>query len=83
MSVATNLAQQELERLRTLSFTHADLAAGDHDDPDNPINGAYNRRWTVIDDTPVPDMKTLEVSVSFNAGTSADSLSVMRTQITR
>jgi len=82
MTVATNLAQEEMERLRGLPFAHADLAGGTHTDPQSPIDGAYRRMWTVQDATPAPNMKRVTVEVSFpTAG--PDSMSTMTTQISR
>jgi Tfp pilus assembly protein PilV len=66
MTVASSLAQDELERLKTVLATDPDLVAGAHADPANPINGAYNRTWTVTDDTPLPDMKRVDMQVSFS-----------------
>jgi len=82
MSVATNLAQQELERLRDLDYNAADLAPGNHTSPDNPIDGVYRRRWEVLADSPIPDMKTLTVSVSFPVA-SADSQATLVTRVSR
>ena len=68
MSVATTLAQDEFERLKTLPFNHADLLAGAHADADNPIQGAYTRTWTVTDDDPLPEMKRVDMNVAFSDG---------------
>lgn len=82
MSVATNLAQQELERLRDLDYDAPDLAPGNHSSPDNPIDGVYRRHWAVLADSPIPDMKTLTVSVSFPVA-SADSQATLVTRVSR
>ena len=82
MSVATSMAQEEVERLRNLPFNHADLAAGNHADPDNPIDNAFQRDWVVQNDTPVTDMKRIAVTVTFPTD-SADSQAVMTTMIAR
>jgi Tfp pilus assembly protein PilV len=82
MSVATSMAQEEVERLRNLPFRHADLAAGGHSDQDNPADNAFRRTWVVQDDTPVTDMKRITVTVSFVTN-SADSQAVMTTMIAR
>jgi type II secretory pathway pseudopilin PulG len=65
VSKATNLAQEKLERLMDTPYTDADLASGDHKDPDNPIEGAFTRTWTVQDDTPYTDMKRILVTVGY------------------
>lgn|GEM_PF-737685 len=82
MSVATSMAQEQIETLRGLRFNDADLAAGNHNDPDNPVDGAYRRVWTIQDDTPVVDMKRLSVTVTFRTD-SADSQAVVTTMIAR
>jgi prepilin-type N-terminal cleavage/methylation domain-containing protein len=82
MSVATSMAQEEIERLRDLPYNHADLAAGTHSDPDNPIENAFNRSWQVQTDTPVTDMKRVAVTVTFVTD-SADSQAVVTTLIAR
>ena len=82
MSVATSMAQEEVERLRNLPFNHADLAPGNHSDPDNPVENAFQRTWVVQDDTPVPDMKRIAVTVTFPTD-SADSQAVMTTMLAR
>ena len=66
MTVASNLAQNELERIKDLSFDDADLVAGNHTDPDNPIRGVYARAWTVTDDTPLVGMKKVDMSVAYS-----------------
>lgn len=80
MSVATNLSQEAVERLRDLPYDHADLAPGGHTDL-TPL-GNYARRWTVENNTPAPDMKRVTVQVSFRTN-SPDSMSIMTTQIAR
>ena len=78
LSIAVNLAQEGIEELMGRPFNDADLTAGNHDDPDNPLRGHFNRQWTVTDATPVTGMKLIEVSVEFpTAG--ADSVATLRT----
>jgi prepilin-type N-terminal cleavage/methylation domain-containing protein len=82
MTVASSMAQEGVERLRNLPFNHADLADGNHTDPDNPVEGAYSRRWAIQVDTPVPDMKRVTMTVTFLTD-SADSQAVVTTMIAR
>jgi prepilin-type N-terminal cleavage/methylation domain-containing protein len=82
MSVATSMAQEEVERLRDLPWTHADLDAGVHQDPENPVDNAFRRSWQVQTDTPVTDMKRVSVTVTFPTD-SADSQAVVTTLIAR
>jgi Tfp pilus assembly protein PilV len=66
LTVATSLAQDELERLKTLPLADADIADGDHADAANPLLGLYNRTWTVTDDSPLPGMKRVDLSVAYS-----------------
>lgn len=65
---ANALAWNTIERLRELDFDHDDLAAGDHPDPNNPVDhlgaagGTYTRVWTVTLDG---QMKRIAVKVSW------------------
>ncbi|NNE44600.1 MAG: prepilin-type N-terminal cleavage/methylation domain-containing protein [Gemmatimonadetes bacterium] len=65
MTVATSIGQDELERLKTLPDTDADLAAGAHVDPANPIQGVFSRVWTVTDDAPMAGLKTVVMTVTY------------------
>lgn len=80
MTIAENLAQEKLEDLMALPYADADLSAGVHSDPDNPLRSHFRRTWQVTDNTPVEKMKLVSVSVSFpTAGT--DSVRTLRTFI--
>lgn len=80
MSIAVNLSQEKLEDLMALPYNDADLSAGLHNDPDNPLRNNFNRSWTVADDTPITGMKSVSVSVNFPTA-SADSVRTLRTYI--
>jgi prepilin-type N-terminal cleavage/methylation domain-containing protein len=80
MSVAVNLAQEKLEDLMALNYNDADLDAGTHADPDNPLSGRCERSWTVVGDSPIEGMKSVSVSVSFPTA-SSDSVRTLRTFI--
>ena len=62
---ASNLSQEKLESLMTIDYADADLSAGTHNDPDNPIDNNFFRTWTVVDNTPLVDMKRVSVTVRF------------------
>lgn len=76
---ATTLGMGQLENLKALPPTHAQLAdvtaannadltsttTVDHTDAGNPINGRYTRIWNVADST---DTKTVTVIVSWRSG---------------
>ena len=66
MTVASSLVQDEMERLKGLPRTHADIVAGNHADPANPLLGVYTRSYVVTDDTPLVGMKRIDMSVSFS-----------------
>ena len=81
ITLATNLAQEKIEELSGVPFSHADLVAGTHTDPDNPLEVHFTRSWNVVDDIPITGMKEVDVTVSFNAQ-SADSTVTLSTYIT-
>jgi len=68
ISVATNLAQEQIEALMGTPFNAAELAAGDHTDPRNPLERHFTRTWTVTDNVPLTDMKRLAVTVTYAGG---------------
>jgi len=82
MTVATQFAREEIETLRSLPFSDSALSAGTHMDNEVLFNGHYRRSWTVQDNTPIQDMKRIEVRVSFKTS-SPDSEAVIVTQRTR
>jgi len=82
MTVATQLAREQVENLRSLPFTDSALSPGTHVDDEVLFDGHYHRSWTVQDDTPIQDMKRIEVRVSFTTS-SPDSEAVIVTQRTR
>lgn len=65
ISVATNLAQEKIEVLMGTPLTSADLSAGAHNDPLNPLERQFTRTWTVTDDSPIADMKRVAVTVTY------------------
>ncbi len=81
ITIATNLAQEQVERLLGSEYSDATLTAGSHTDPGNPIDRHFSRGWTVVDDSPISGMKTVSVTVSFNSG-SADSSVTLNTLLT-
>jgi hypothetical protein len=62
-------------------YTAGDLTAGDHADPDNPLERHFTRNWVVTEDNPVAGMKTVAVTVSFETA-NRDSAVTMTTYIT-
>ena len=78
---ATQFAQEKIEHLMSVPYGDADLAAGTHNDPDNPIDRTFTRSWTVTDNAPLQSMKTVNVTVSFQTG-SADSTVTVSTYLT-
>lgn len=64
MSTANGLAQAKMEDLIGLPSSDAFLTAGAHEDPDNPVQGVFDRSWVVTPDTPFAGMRRIEVRVS-------------------
>jgi len=67
---ASCLAEMQLEALKAADINSADLAAGNYQDPNNPIDengangGIFNRSWVVTDQTTLS--KALTVTVRWN-----------------
>ncbi len=76
LTLATNLAQEKIEELIGLPFSSADLSAGDHNDPQNPVQLHFTRTWSVTDNVPVSDMKQLTVTVSYESGSEDNSVTL-------
>ena len=81
VTIATNLAQEKIEELMGSQYNDPDLAAGNHADPQNPIERHFTRSWNVIDNNPIANMKHVTVTVSYNTG-SSDSTVVLTTHMT-
>jgi prepilin-type N-terminal cleavage/methylation domain-containing protein len=79
LSVASGLAQAKMEELRSLPKADADLADGTHVDPDNPVQGHYERRWLVDADNPIQGMRRVEVRVRPTELARGDSVAVLVT----
>ena len=85
------LAEEKMEDLLGKSYTDAELTGSgapgtNHNDVNNPIDetgqagGIYTRMWTVIDNTPIADTKTVTVSVSWDNLSHQVSLSCIKPQ---
>ncbi len=81
ISKATNLAQQKVEELLSVPYSDADLNAGTHADPTNPIDLHFTRSWVVADDAPVAGMKQVNVTVIWETA-SKDSSVTLQTYLT-
>ncbi len=66
LTTGTTLAQDKIEALKGKAYGDAELSAGSHSDPGNPISSLYNRTWTVVDNAPATDVKTITVTVGWN-----------------
>jgi prepilin-type N-terminal cleavage/methylation domain-containing protein len=73
---ATNLAQQKIEELIGSQYNSAELSAGTHNDPQNPLELHFTRTWTVTDDNPLPDMKNVTVTVTYESGSNDNSVTL-------
>jgi prepilin-type N-terminal cleavage/methylation domain-containing protein len=67
-TTAADLAQEKMEDLLEIDGGHADLTAGTHNDPGNPVRTTFNRSWIVTDDTPAIGLKRIEVTVTYPHG---------------
>jgi prepilin-type N-terminal cleavage/methylation domain-containing protein len=76
LTKATNLAQQKIEELMGAPFNNADLTAGTHNDQDNPLERIFTRTWEVTDNTPVADMKTVTVTVTYLSGSNDNAVTL-------
>lgn len=76
LTTATNLAQQKVEELMGTPYGNADLTAGNHTDPDNPIETIFSRVWSVTDDSPLADMKQVIVTVTYVSGSEDNSVTL-------
>lgn len=76
LTVATNLAQERIERLMGTPLNDAQLSAGNHTDPLNPIERIFTRTWSVIDNVPLTDMKQVTVTVSYTSGNNDNSVTL-------
>ena len=74
MTVASTVAQNKLEELREVDFS---AVASGYDTCRDDANGIlYTRQWTVQNDTPQPDMKTVRVSVTWTGCEAGRSVAV-------
>ena len=69
-------AADRLEKLLSLPYAHADLAAGAHTDSSPP--GDYTITWNVTDDSPLNDTKTINLSVIWTNHGAQKSISMLR-----
>jgi hypothetical protein len=60
-----------------MAANDADLSAGNHNDPDNPIEGLFTRSWTVADDNPITGCKRLTVTISWTEEGQARSIQML------
>ncbi len=81
LTVATNLAQEKIEQLMGTPLNDAQLSAGNHTDPLNPIERIFTRTWSVTDNVPLADMKHVTVTVSYTSG-SNDNSATLTTYLT-
>lgn len=59
----TTVALGKMEELITLRYTHADLAAGNHPDPNSNDHPGFSQTWDVVDNSPVANAKRITVTV--------------------
>ena len=85
-TAALTLSEEKMEDLLGKSYSDAELTNGNHPDTNNPIDetsqagGVYTRMWTVTDNTPITDTKTVTVSVGWDNLAHQVSLSCIKPQ---
>lgn len=62
---ATTWAANQLEELMALQYNDTKLADGDHSGAEGRTEGRYTIAWTVTDDSPMPNTKTIKVNVTW------------------
>ena len=71
MTYATMIAQQQAEILKSLPFSHTNLTAATESNPHTAVGSSkgvqYAIRWTVTDNSPATDMKTLNTFVKWRS----------------
>jgi len=63
---AVSLAAQKLEELTAVPYTDGQLAAGTHSESDAGPNNQFDIDWTVTEDSPLTDTKTISMTVSWD-----------------
>ena len=72
----TSLAADRLEKIMSLPYTDADLSAGNHTDPSPPAG--YTITWSVTEDFPLNDTKTIDMTVTWNDHGAQKNVSMLR-----
>jgi type IV pilus assembly protein PilV len=69
MTYATMKAQQYAEVFKSLPFADSNLTAGSHTDPTPPTSKGvqYTIKWTVTDNVPATDMKSISITVQWQS----------------
>jgi type IV pilus modification protein PilV len=75
MSEATEIAQHQMEKLMNASYNDAELDAFSSPYGPNTI-GSYSVSWTVQENIPMSDMKTIKLTVAWNNQGESKSLTV-------
>lgn len=69
-TAALALAEEKMEDLLHKQYTHADLSSGKHEqvsiDEAGRPGGIYHRIWAVQDNVPIPNTKTIVVTVRWD-----------------
>ena len=70
----TTLAGDQLEKLMALPYTDADLSAGAH----SVLTTGYTIGWSVTDDSPYDDTKTIRLTVTWDDHGASKSVTMQR-----
>jgi prepilin-type N-terminal cleavage/methylation domain-containing protein len=66
---ASEYLQEGMERLTSLTYNDPLLQPGfTHYDPANPLPGDFDRDWSVVQDYPISNCKTITMNVKWTEG---------------
>jgi type IV pilus assembly protein PilV len=65
VTTATGIAMDRMETFASLSYGHSDLSDGSHG-PAYDSTGRYTINWTVDQDAPIENTKTINVTVQWS-----------------
>lgn len=71
---AINIGQERLQEFERVPITDPLISAGNHGPETIDM---YTREWNVVVDSPLPHMRTITMSVYWNTGASADTVTLV------
>lgn len=79
LTQATILAQKTVEDLMARAYQDAmlNVSPPPHSSPANPVDDKYNISWSVADNTPITNTKTITVTIQWTEGTRQRTTSIV------